>query len=212
MDSDVQSDFSTFCDVYISFSAKTSYPFTTAYTISTSPSLSNSKPKVSSPAPHQIFGKPPIGSVSVVPVTRSPHETPTAPIQLTAKPLLSSSVSPSPYQQVSQYHPPHTHHQPTTISYPPPPAHSSQTKTVHGERYTPPGYVPTGLSVKLVGAGTSPPTASSAPMPPTRGPFIGQFGQSLSTGVQVRKLLLDVIMFFILNIIMYVFAELTLCF
>lgn len=170
------------------FSAKTSYPFTTAYTISTSPSLSNSKPKVSSPAPHQIFGKPPIGSVSVVPVTRSPHDTPSAPIQLTAKPPLSSSVSPSPYQQVSQYHPPHTLHQPTSISYPPPPAHSSQTKTVPMERYdrTPPGYVPAGLSVKLVGAGTSPPTASSAPLPSSRGPFIGQFGQNLSAGNQVR--------------------------
>lgn len=156
--------------------------------MSTSPSLSNSKPKVSSPAPHQIFGKPPIGSVSVVPVARSTHETPSAPIQLTAKPPLSSSVSPSPYQQVSQYHPPHTH-QTTTITYPPPPAHSSQTKSVPMERYdrTPPGYVSAGLSVKLVGAGTSPPTASSAPLSSARGTFMGQFGHNLSGGNQVRK-------------------------
>lgn len=173
----------------IYFLAKTSYPFTTAYTISTSPSLSNSKPKVSSPAPHQIFGKPPLGSVSVVPVTRSSHETSSAPMQLTSKPPLSASVSPSPYQQVSQYHPPHSHHQSTTISYPPPPAHSSQAKSVPMERYdrTPPGYVPSGLSVKLVGAGTSPPTASSAPLSSARGPFMGQFGQNLSTGIQVNK-------------------------
>lgn len=171
-------------------SAKPNYPFTTAYTVSTSPSLSNSKPKVSSPAPHQIFGKPQLGSVSVVPVTRSPHDSSTAPIQLT-KPPLSSSVSPSPYQQVPQYHPPLGHHQSTTITYPhaPPPAHSSQ-KSVPMERYdrTPPGYVPAGLSVKLVGAGTSPPTASSAPLSSVRGPFIGQFGQNLSAGNQVRNL------------------------
>ncbi|KAJ8961960.1 hypothetical protein NQ314_005862 [Rhamnusium bicolor] len=143
---------------------KTSYPYTTAaYTMSTTPSVANSKPKVSSPAPHQIFGKPPLGSVSVVPITR-PHET-TAPIQLTAKPPLSSSVSPSPYQQVSQYHPPHNQAPAMmTMSCPPPPAHSRTTTNL--DRYDrTPGYVPGGLSVKLVGQqGTSPPSAASAPM------------------------------------------------
>lgn len=129
--------------------------------------------------------------MSTIPVTRSSHDATTAPIQLTAKLPLSSSVSPSPYQQVSQYHPPHSHH-PSTITYPPPPAHSSQSKSVPMERYdrTPPGYVPSGLSVKLVNAGTSPPTASSAPMSSARGPFIGQFGQNLSAGNhQVRNLI-----------------------
>lgn len=154
--------------------------------MSTSPSLSNSKPKVSSPAPLQIFGKPPLGNVSVVPVTRPPHEPPT-PMQLTSKAPLSSSVSPSPYQQVSQYHPPHNHHQTATITCPPPPAHSSQTKSVSMERYdrTSPSYVPSGLSVKLLTAGTSPPTASSAPLSAARGQFVGQFGQNLSAGSQV---------------------------
>lgn len=173
-------------------SAKSGYAYTTAYSVSTSPSLSNTKPKVSSPAPHQIFGKPPLGSVSVIPVTRSPHDASSVPIQLTSKPPLSSSVSPSPYQQVSQYHPPLSHHQSPTITYPPPPAHSSQTKSVPIERYdrTPPGYVPAGLSVKLVGTGTSPPTANSAPLSSVRGPFIGQFGQNLAAGNQVRNVTL----------------------
>ncbi|KAJ8952881.1 hypothetical protein NQ318_006497 [Aromia moschata] len=139
---------------------KTSYPFSTApYTMSTTPSVTNSKPKVSSPAPHQIFGKPPLGGVSVVPITR-PHET-SAPMQLTAKPPLSSSVSPSPYQQVSQYHPP-LNQVPAMITCPPPPAHSRASM----DRYDrTPGYAPGGLSVKLVGQqGTSPPSAASAPM------------------------------------------------
>ncbi|VEN64470.1 unnamed protein product [Callosobruchus maculatus] len=67
------------------------------------------KPKVSSPAPHQIFGKPPVGGatagVSVVPVSsRPPPPSPpqgavgTAPIQLTARPpsTLTAAVSPYP--------------------------------------------------------------------------------------------------------------------
>ncbi|KAJ8920426.1 hypothetical protein NQ315_005292 [Exocentrus adspersus] len=144
-------------------SGKASYPFTTAaYTIATTQSVSNSKPKVSSPAPHQIFGKPPLGGVSVVPVSR-PHETST-PIQLTAKPPMTS-VSPSPYQQVSQYHPPHNQ-SPAMMTCPPPPAHSSRL-TSSVDRYDrTPGYAPGGLAVKLVGQqGTSPPTATSAPVP-----------------------------------------------
>nr|XP_023022841.1 probable JmjC domain-containing histone demethylation protein 2C [Leptinotarsa decemlineata] len=145
-------------------SAKASYPFTTAgYTMTTSPSVANSKPKVSSPAPHQIFGKPPVGSgVSVVPVTRSPHDT-TTPIPLT-KPPLSSSISPSPYQQVSQYHPPHNP-TPPLVTLLPPPAHSSRTTSSILDRYDrTAGFVPCRVSLKPVGSGTSPPAATSAPM------------------------------------------------
>ncbi|XP_044259343.1 lysine-specific demethylase 3A [Tribolium madens] len=110
---------------------------TSAYSLSASvSSVSNSKPKVSSPAPHHIYGKP--GPPTGPPVTR--HE-PSTPIQLTAKPPLSSSVSPSPYQQMSQYHPPHPQNPPTLTC--PPPAHS---------RY------PVKTSSR-----NSPPTAASAP-------------------------------------------------
>lgn len=174
--------------IFIYFSAKSSYPFTTAYSICTSPSLATTKPKVSSPAPHQIFGKPPVGSVSVVPVSRPPPH-----VDPPIKPPLSTSVSPSPYQQVAQYHPPHKHHQsPIAMNCPPPPAHSSQMTTsittMPVERYdrTPPGYVPSGFGGKMPGAGTSPPTASSAPLQGVRGPFIGQFGQGITEVSQVR--------------------------
>ncbi|XP_023311015.1 probable JmjC domain-containing histone demethylation protein 2C isoform X3 [Anoplophora glabripennis] len=176
-------------------SGKTSYPFTTAaYTMSTTPSVSNSKPKVSSPAPPQIFGKPPLGGVSVVPVSR-PHET-SAPIQLTAKPPLSSSVSPSPYQQVSQYHPPHNQ-APPMMTCPPPPAHSSRTTSSLDRYDRTPGYVPGGLSVKLVGQqGTSPPSAASAPLPISRSHAqfllnlsgVSQQTQPLDLGVSSNKM------------------------
>lgn len=60
------------------------------------------------------------------------------------------------------------------------------------ERGTPPGYVPSGVSVKLVGAATSSPTSSSAPLSSTRGgSFIGQFGQNLSSNNQVQTQPLD---------------------
>lgn len=143
-------------------SAKASYPFTTAgYTISSAPpTVANSKPKVSSPAPHQIFGKPHLGG-GVPP--RPSHEN-TSPIPLTSKPPIGASISPSPYQQVSQYHPPHSQ-PPAVMTCPPPPAHS-RTPTSVMDRFnqSTPGYVPSGLSVKLIGPGTSPPTATSAPM------------------------------------------------
>ncbi|KAG5888935.1 hypothetical protein JTB14_006303 [Gonioctena quinquepunctata] len=166
--------------------SKASYPFTTAaYTMSTTPSVANSKQKVSSPAPPQIFGKPPLGGVSVVPVTRSPHDT-TAPIQLTAKPMLSSSISPSPYQQVSQYHPPQHPTQPL-MTCPPPPAHSSRTTSSIYDRPT--GMLPGGISLKPVGPGTSPPTATSAPHSVSRAyqPFL----QNMSGNQQVQTQPLD---------------------
>lgn len=62
----------------------------------------SSKPKVSSPAPPHMYGKPNAGIVSGIPVSRIQEVTPTSnPLPLTAKPPLGSSVSPSPYQQVS---------------------------------------------------------------------------------------------------------------
>lgn len=151
-------------------SAKASYSFlsstTAAYTMAPAPSLSSSKPKVSSPAPHHIYGKP--TAVSVVPVTR-PHEAqPPPPMH---KPPLGASVSPSPYQQVSQYHPPAMASAPS-INTCPPPAHSSRTTSAMG--YDRPHYPigtmpPASLSVKLLNQpGTSPPTASSAPLSTSR--------------------------------------------
>lgn len=130
--------------------------------------ISNSKPKVSSPAPHHIYGKPSPGVGNNVPLTRG-HESP-APnsIPLTSKPPLSSSVSPSPYQQVSHYLAPHP--QPTTMpTCLPPPAHSSKPVSFDSRMYTPGNSVPGGLSVKpSMQHGTSPPTAASAPSPISR--------------------------------------------
>uniref|UniRef100_A0A1Y1LQ77 [histone H3]-dimethyl-L-lysine(9) demethylase n=2 Tax=Photinus pyralis TaxID=7054 RepID=A0A1Y1LQ77_PHOPY len=130
---------------------------------------SNSKPKVSSPAPHHIYGKPSAGIGSGLPVVRA-HEasSPANPIPLTSKPPLSSSVSPSPFQQMSQYHPPHQQATPPTTCLPPP-AHSSRTSSIDSrpalyERLYTGGTVPGGLSAKPVPHhGTSPPTAASAP-------------------------------------------------
>ncbi|CAH1155213.1 unnamed protein product [Phaedon cochleariae] len=189
--------------------AKTNYPYTTStYTMSTMSATPtappNAKSKVSSPAPHQIFGKPPLGGVSVVPVTRPlvHHDlsgaTGATPVQLTAnKPV--PSISSSPYQQVSQYHLPHNA-APSQLTCPPPPAHSSRASTTSGllmDRYAPPA----GLSVKLVGvgvAGTSPPTATSAPLAGVGvggggggGRGHGGFAQSLVAGQQVQTQPLD---------------------
>lgn len=133
-------------------------------------SMSNTKPKVSSPAPHHIYGKPLSG------IGTRTNEVPTSsisplPLTLTSKPL-SSSVS-SPYQQVSQYHPPIPQNTPTVTGLPPP-AHSSRTTidsrpTIYDRIYTTGGPVPGGLSVKpSTQHGTSPPTAASAPSPVSR--------------------------------------------
>ncbi|KRT82137.1 hypothetical protein AMK59_3258 [Oryctes borbonicus] len=143
------------------------------YTVASN-TLSNTKPKVSSPAPHQFYGKPTSGISAGLPVTRS-NEVPTSispiPLTLTSKPL-SSSVS-SPYQQVSQYHPPIPQNTPTVTGLPPP-AHSSRTtidsrQAIYDRIYTTGGPVPGGLSVKSsMQHGTSPPTAASAPSPISR--------------------------------------------
>lgn len=130
--------------------------------------VSNSKPKVSSPAPHHIYGKPSPGVGNNIPMTRG-HESP-APNSspLSSKPLLSSSVSPSPYQQVSHYlsPPPHPTTMPTCL---PPPAHSSKPTLFESRMYPPGNSVPGGLSVKpSIQHGTSPPTAASAPSPISR--------------------------------------------
>ncbi|XP_060527245.1 probable JmjC domain-containing histone demethylation protein 2C isoform X2 [Cylas formicarius] len=150
------------------------YPFlsttaaaVTAFTASNS-SSANSKPKVSSPAPHHIYGKPSAGMVSVVPVaTRPPVTHDAVPMPLPKPP----SASPSPYQQVSQYHIPALTAAPSIVTCPPP-AHSSRTTSAidRYERMYPAGPAPPGgLSVKLLNQpGTSPPTASSAPLPASR--------------------------------------------
>lgn len=149
------------------------YPYIVAsttmphYTVAPN-SVSNSKPKVSSPAPHHIYGKPSAGIGSGIPITRA-HEASAVvnPIPLTSKPPLSSSVSPSPYQQVSQYHSLHQPPQAAQMSCLPPPAHSS--KPLVYDRIYPGGAVPGGLSVKpSIQHGTSPPTAASAPSPISR--------------------------------------------
>lgn len=91
----------------------------------TQTSSGGSKTKVSSPAPHHIYGKP--TAVSVVPVARL-HET-SVPLTL-HKPPPGTSIS-SPYQQVSQYHPPAMASVPAMTTCPPP-AHSSRTTSTMG--------------------------------------------------------------------------------
>lgn len=162
--------------------------------------VSNSKPKVSSPAPHHIYGKPLPGIGSGIPVTR-PMESVTIanPIPLTSKPPLTSSVSPSPYQQMSQYHSPHPQSVPLK-DYQPPPAHSSRT-TTNAERPTMYGMYPGGLGLSIkpsVQHGTSPPTAASAPSPVSRShphyshPGVTQSPQNLQPSVQTQPLDLGV--------------------
>lgn len=160
-------------------SGKSSFPYIPATTSiahyqQQTGSITNSKPKVSSPAPHHIYRKPSPGIGSGIPVSRSMESGAVAnPIPLTSKPPLSASVSPSPYQQVSQYHSPHP--QATTMKdCQPPPAHSSRTSTtldrgaMYDRLYTG-SSVPGGLSVKpSIQHGTSPPTAASAPSPISR--------------------------------------------
>ncbi|XP_030760281.1 extensin-like, partial [Sitophilus oryzae] len=120
-------------------SGKPGFPFMStastpgSYTLATTASMAGSKPKVSSPAPQHIYGKP--SAVSVVPVSR-PHEV-QAPPHPVPKPPLSANVSPSPYQQVSQYHPPAMASSSNVNSCPPPPAHSSRTTSTIGYSISP---------------------------------------------------------------------------
>ena len=151
--------------------------------------LSNSKPKVSSPAPHHIYGKPSAGIGSGPPMMRPAENPPSIvnPLPLTSKPpTLSTSVSPSPYhQQVTQYHPPHPHNLPVTTAIPPP-AHSSRTndnRTMY-DRIYPGSSVPGGLSVKQsMQHGTSPPTAASAPSPISRNIPLYNISQNISGAI-----------------------------
>lgn len=81
--------------------------------------VSNSKPKVSSPAPHHIYGKPSAGILTGL--QPSPREQAGPAMQImNSKPPMPMSISPSPFQQASQYHPP-----PPQVSAQlnPPPAH-----------------------------------------------------------------------------------------
>lgn len=157
--------------MYPTSSVKTNsnYPYMSPspYTVVGS-SVSNAKPKVSSPAPHHMYGKPSAGlgnNVNVSAMSRHGHE---SPVSNASKPLLSSSVSPSPYQQVSPYLAPH----PQQTSMPtclPPPAHSSK-PTIYERGLYQSNPVPGGLSAKpSMQHGTSPPTAASAPSPVSRG-------------------------------------------
>ncbi|KAK6639119.1 hypothetical protein RUM43_007389 [Polyplax serrata] len=137
-------------------------PVTAHYSMTASVS-STSKPKVSSPAPPHIYGKPTAGITTGIPVCRT-QDIPAAPLPLTSK------ASPSPYQQVPLHHPPSG--SPIAGGPPPPPAHSSRTSTVLDSRLypgPPPGIV-SGLAVKPPPQhlGTSPPTASAAPHPSSR--------------------------------------------
>ncbi|EEB18344.1 JmjC domain-containing histone demethylation protein 2B, putative [Pediculus humanus corporis] len=144
-----------------------SYPYPTApvtahYSMTASVS-SSSKPKVSSPAPPHIYGKPTAGITTGIPVCRT-QDIAAAPLPLTSK------ASPSPYQQVPLHQPPSG--SPVAGGPPPPPAHSSRTSTVLDARLypgPPPGIV-SGLAVKPPPQhlGTSPPTASAAPHPASR--------------------------------------------
>lgn len=141
---------------------------------------SSSKPKVSSPAPPHIYGKPNAGIVTGIPVCRIQEVTPPSnPIPLTSKPPLPSSVSPSPYQQVSQYHPPHMHQSAMSAALPPPAHHSSRTtnidpRAIYDRNIYASSTVPGGMSAKplMQHHGTSPPTASAAPSPMSRSPHL----------------------------------------
>lgn len=140
-----------------------SYPYpappgTAHYSLPASVS-STSKPKVSSPAPSHIYGKPTAGITTGIPVCRT-QDIPSAPLPLTSK------ASPSPYQQVPLHQPPSG--SPVAGGPPPPPAHSSRTSTVYDSKPPYPGPPPgiiSGLAVKPPPQhlGTSPPTASAAP-------------------------------------------------
>lgn len=142
------------------------------------------------------------GIGSGIPVSRPIETASTAnPIPLTSKPLIAASVSPSPYQQMSQYHSPHPQVTPMK-DYQPPPAHSSRTssnmdRAAMFDRLYAGSMVPGGLSVKpSLQHGTSPPTAASAPSPVSRThphySLPGVTHQNLSPSVQTQPLDLGV--------------------
>lgn len=142
--------------------AKSTYPYPHPHPPTVSPTTSShyaapppagSKPKVSSPAPPHIYGKPNSGIMTGTPVCRASEPPVAAPIPLTSK-----AAGSSPYQQV-----PHHHGAPPPPL--PPPAHS---RSVYDSR---------GFAGSLPGAKLppptlhgSPPTASSAPLRPIAHP------------------------------------------
>uniref|UniRef100_A0A7R9GZ68 [histone H3]-dimethyl-L-lysine(9) demethylase n=1 Tax=Timema cristinae TaxID=61476 RepID=A0A7R9GZ68_TIMCR len=97
------------------------------------------KPKVSSPAPPHIYGKPSAGITAGTPVCR-PQDVGSSPLPLplTSKAPLPASVSPSPYQQMSHHAPPLP---PVTLQQapggPPPPAHSSRVYEAQARLFPP---------------------------------------------------------------------------
>lgn len=145
------------------------------------------------------------GIGSGIPVSRPLESANTAnPVPLTSKPPLTASVSPSPYQQMSQYHSPHHPQVAPMKDYQPPPAHSSRTssnldRSVMFGRFYSDGVVPGALSVKpSLQHGTSPPTAASAPSPVPRThphytiPGVTHPSQNVSPAVQTQPLDLGV--------------------
>ncbi|XP_015608899.1 lysine-specific demethylase 3B isoform X2 [Cephus cinctus] len=134
---------------------KTSYPYPHPPTASptshyTAPPPA-SKPKVSSPAPPHIYGKPNSGIMTGTPICRASEPAVPAPLPLTSK------AGSSPYQQV-----PHHHGAPPPLL--PPPAHSS--RPVYDSRsYVVPPISASKLPPPLH---SSPPTAASAPLPLSR--------------------------------------------
>lgn len=128
--------------------AKSTYPYphphppTTAPTTAShyaAPPPAGSKPKVSSPAPPHIYGKPNSGIMTGTPVCRASEPPVAAPIPLTSK------AGSSPYQQV-----PHHHGAPPPPL--PPPAHSS--RSVYDSR---------GFAGSLPGAKLPPPPLHGSP-------------------------------------------------
>ncbi|XP_043588061.1 probable JmjC domain-containing histone demethylation protein 2C isoform X3 [Bombus pyrosoma] len=131
--------------------AKSSYSYPHPHPPTASPTShyaapAGSKPKVSSPAPPHIYGKPNSGIMTGTPVCRASEPAVAAPIPLTSK------ASSSPYQQV-----PHHHGAPPPPL--PPPAHSRSV-------YDPRGYTGSMPAAKLPPPPLhgSPPTAASAPL------------------------------------------------
>ncbi|XP_076294418.1 lysine demethylase 3 isoform X2 [Lasioglossum baleicum] len=130
--------------------AKSSYPYPHPHPPTASPTShytapAGSKPKVSSPAPPHIYGKP-TGIMTGTPVCRASEPAVAAPIPLTSK------AGSSPYQQV-----PHHHGAPPPPL--PPPAHSRSV-------YDPRGFTGSMPAAKLPPPPLhgSPPTAASAPL------------------------------------------------
>ncbi|PSN38314.1 hypothetical protein C0J52_23730 [Blattella germanica] len=154
------------------YPSPTGHVTTTHYALATGGSVTaGSKPKVSSPAPPHIYGKP--GITTGTPVCRAQDtNVNSGPLPLTSKAPHTSSVSPSPYQQMSPHHPPPPH--PATAG-PPPPAHSRGStgssmvgdhRVIYDRLYA----GSTGHAVKPPSQhqGSSPPSASAAPHPNSR--------------------------------------------